>query len=114
MSCSGIFEFYPEEDRKLSLRLKERDQDGCVEPFSIPAGSEVTVTLLANPSNIVLNKTTTPPVVVDNEALGYISIELTTAQLSQMVDGSIKVFIEDSKKVAIAASAVKKLKVPDC
>ena len=26
----------------------------------------------------------------------------------------IKVFIEDSKKVAIAASAVKKLKVPDC
>lgn len=114
MSCSGIFEFYPEESRKLSLRLKERDQDGCIEPFSIPAGSEVTVTLPASPSNIVLDKTTTPAVVVDSEPLGHIHIDLTTAQLSQMVDGAIKVFIHDANKVAIAASAVKKLKVPDC
>ena len=121
MGCVGeAFEFYPGEDRLLEIQVvKLNKTTGCKEPYDIDATDTIEVELPATPANLIFDKTTAPnPVVLVSGPLGKISLMLVGADTDAIVDGSIIVRINNvgatDLKIAVAAAASRKLKVPGC
>lgn len=121
MSCyARKFEFYPGEDKTLSLQLNlyERDRD-CKEPYNVGVSGdtlEVVIDLPGNPANLILNTTTTPPVVVDDAKLGKIHVDLTSAQTMVISSGTVKVTAtrNGKKTIFVATAVVQRLTINNC
>ncbi len=121
MTCyAKKFEFYPGEDKTLSLQLNlyERDRD-CKEPFNATVsagGDDISIELPATPTNITVNMTSTPPVVVDDARLGKIHVDLTAVQTELISSGTVKVTATIGGKTTIftAVAAVQRLTINNC
>ncbi len=98
------FEFYSGEDKTLSLRLTKKELDGGVRPWTIPAGSVVTLTIPASPSDLSVAAT------IDNYDLGEISAALTDTQTALMISGDLLITIQSgatTRKARLANGIVK-------
>jgi hypothetical protein len=119
MSCvADTWEFYPGQTQKLEIQLKKRTGD-CVEIYPLEATDKITVILPTQTGTLDLDNftPTAPPVVIDSEPYGKISIELSDAETNQLVSGSITVKIEKldgTIKYALALNIISKINPADC
>lgn len=116
MACGGAFQFYPGESRRLDIRLRKKDSTACLDVYSIPSGATVEVEVPALPNNLIFTGSSTPAVVIDDNRLGLLHVDLSAVQTNQMVSGTviIRITTAGATRVALAASAIEKLRVPDC
>ena len=85
--AAKTFEFYSGEDKTLSVRLIKKELDGNIRPWTIPAGSTVTFTIPASPSDLSVAAT------IDNYDLGEISAAITDTQTALMKSGDLIITI---------------------
>lgn len=119
MSCfTDSWEFFPGQNQKLEIQINQRTGD-CVEIFPIENTDVITVILPTETGTLELSNSpaTTPPVVIDSDVYGKISIELTGTETSTIVSGSVTVKIEKldgTIKFALALNILRKINPAEC
>lgn len=112
------FVFFPGEDRKLEIELYTSDDCGKESPYQIDTGGgdTVSVELPASPANLTFTLASSPPVVVDSAEKWKISIELSSTQIDQLVNGSALITVTKAgkKRKFLAESAIRRLTLPSC
>jgi len=115
MTCgiASYFEFYPGSDDTLKINLKTKDSEGCVEIFALVSGDVLTVTL---PTSTGFLELTGVRVVVDSLPYGQIHIDLTAAETTDLVSGTIQIKIVRGTltKYAFVRNGLLKLNLSDC
>jgi len=123
MSCTtDCWEFFPGESKTLEIEMKQfNNAHDCKEifPISTDTNRKIIVTIPGEPDDLVLDLTTTPPVVVVTEILGTLKVTLRPEDTLLMRSGSVTVKHdalgdETDVKIGVAINVVKKQKVPEC
>jgi hypothetical protein len=117
MACkSESFQFYAGEDKTLELELK-LSVNGCKEIYALQSSDEIKVILPARPDDLeFLNTGVSPRVSIVSEPYGQISIDLTSTETSQLIDGAIVIEVIRSakKKIFVVDGGLKKLTPNNC
>jgi len=101
----SIFQLYSGEDRTLNIRLTQKEENGTIRPFSIQAGSVITVIVPASPADLSLTS------IIDNHDLGEIHVDLDDTQTTMVKSGDLIVYIQSGSitRIAKLAKAIQKL-----
>jgi len=118
MSCFvPYFEFYPGEHKTLRITLNIWDKiKDCKNPLDLTGATGVSIEIPANPTNILVDLTTTPVVSVVEAKLGQIKVDLIDTQTDIMQSGSFKVIviIAGKKYIFYASGAAKRVSYSNC
>lgn len=102
-----IFSFFPGEDRTLRLQLV---YESDLQPYMVPAGATVSISLPASPSTLVKSAT------VDSGNRSIVTVTLAQADTTSMTSGNIIGEVTDgaSKRACKSVAVLNKLnKVPN-